>query len=511
MGDLETLIIRARNGDVDAYGTIVQRFQDAAVGYAYGILGNHACAMDAAQEAFIEAYSCLANLREPRAFLAWFRRIIFKQCDRITRRKFPNEVPLDAAQLVSTASPGPVEIYELLELQTLVADALQELTEEQRLAVTLFYLSGYSQQEVADFLNLKRSQVNNRLYTARNKLKERMLNMVNGTLNDQRPSKDSKFAHQVIERIRLANPSDDFPRIAELLSADAFEATDAQDLHDEINVEMEGRILRHAVAVNDKGQIVGYNFAGHYPSMPTHQFYVNVVVDPAHRKQGIGAQLWDDVTIYLRQQSADDLLAEVHDGDPAHFRFAEKRGFTVRTTMLRAILDLNTFDDRKFDGFIERVEAMGIHLTSFAEVEQSEENIRQLYDINGVAALDDPASDGAYINYENWKKVILGGSWFQPAGQMIALDGDKFIGLSAITYDEREKTGFTLISGMDRAYRNRKIMQALKLRAVNYARSKGATRIVTELESVNEIMRAINGKFGFVEEPGKFEMEAVFK
>lgn len=507
MCDLELLILQAKQGDVAAFGQIVHRFQDAAVGYAYGILGNHESAKDAAQEAFVEAYGCLGNLREPRAFSTWLRRIIFKQCDRITRRRSLTELPLEVAAQEPTSSPGPVEIYEQRELQTLVANALQQLPEEERLAITLFYLSGYSHQEVADFLNLKKSQVNNRLYSARNKLKERMFAMTKETLSGQRPSNDEQFANMVIDRIRLANPMEDFPRIAELLSTNERERTNAQDLLDEHNIEMPERILRHAVAVNDKGAIVGFNFAGHYPSMKPHQYYVNVVVDPAHRNQGIGTQLWHDLTHYLRQQSADSLLAEVYEGDPAHYRFAEARGFTPRTHQLRAVLDLEGFDKRKFTVITAQVEAMGIRLTSFAAVEQSEENIRKLYDINGVAALDDPASDGAYINYENWKKVIYGASWFQPEGQMIALDGDKFVGLSAISYNEEEQAGFTLISGVDAAYRNRKIMQALKLRAIHYARAKGATSVVTDVEAGNAPMRAINQKFGFVEEPGKYEME----
>jgi len=511
MHDLALLILQAKQGDVEAYSAIVRRFQDTAVGYAYGILGNHDSAKDAAQEAFIEAYACLGELREPRAFSVWFRRIIFKQCDRITRRRSLTELPLDdIADKVPTSSPGPVEIYEQRELQTFVANALQQLPEEQRLAITLFYLSGYSHQEVADFLHLKKSQVNNRLYSARNKLKERMFAMTKETLNGQRPSNDDAFTNQVIDRIRLANPLEDFGRIAELLSVDAFERIDAQELLDEHNVDMPERILRHAVAINDKGEVVGFNFAGHYPSMQPHQYFVNVVVDPAHRQQGIGAQLWDDLVNYLRAQGADALLAEVQEGDPVHYRFAEKRGFTPRTHQLRAVLDLQHFDEGKFAAITPQVEAQGIRLASFADVEQSEENIRKLYDINGVAALDDPASDGAYINYANWKKVILGASWFQPAGQMIALDGNKFVAMSAISYNQEEQTGYTLISGVDAAYRNRKIMQALKLRAINYAQAKGATRIVTHIETVNAPMRAINQKFGFLEEPGKYEMEASF-
>jgi RNA polymerase sigma factor (sigma-70 family) len=511
MGDLTLLILQAKQGDVAAYSAIVRRFQNTAVGYAYGILGNYDAAKDAAQEAFLEAYACLGELREPRAFSAWLRRILFKQCDRITRRRALRVVPLTVAEGVPTSAPGPVEIYEQRELQAFVAHALQQLPEEQRLVITLFHLSGYSHQEVADFLKLTKSQVNNRLYSARNTLKERIFAMTKTTLGEQRPSNDESFTNGVINRIRLVNPTQDFARIAQLLSADTAEKTSAQELLDEHNVEMSGRILRHAVAINDGGLVVGFNFAGHYPSMKPHQYFVNVVVDPAHRRQGIGAQLWDDLVRYLRAQGADALLAEVQEGDPAHYRFASTRGFTPRTHQLRAILDLQHFDEAKFSAITPQVEAQGIRLASFADVAQSEENIRKLYDINGVAALDDPASDGAYINYENWKKVIFGASWFQPEGQMIALDGDKFVGMSAISYNAEEQTGYTLISGVDAAYRNRKIMQALKLRAINYARDKGATRVVTSVETVNAPMRAINRKFGFVEEPGKYEMEATFQ
>ena len=308
--------------------------------------------------------------------------------------------------------------------------------------------------------------------------------------------------------IRTANLAQDFQRVAELISADAPEVTRADELIHEYRVEMEGRTLRHAVAINTENEIIGFSFAGHYPSMDTYQYYANVVVDPAHRQQRIGTALWDEMAGYLHEQHADRVLCTVYEGEPAHFHFAQSRGFEIQSHQLRAVLDLDHFDDSEFENLAQSLELAGIRLTSFADVEQTEEHTRQLYDINGIAALDDPASDGSYIAYDNWKKVILGGSWFQPAGQMIALDGDKFVALSAITYDVEENKGFTLISGVAPSYRNRKIMQALKHQAISYAASFGANQVVTELSTANAPMRAINRKLGFVEEPGAFEMAA---
>ena len=68
MATLETLIGQARNDDLEAYCEIVHRFQDMAVGYAYSLLGDFHYAEDVAQEAFIEAHSCLPKLRTASSF-----------------------------------------------------------------------------------------------------------------------------------------------------------------------------------------------------------------------------------------------------------------------------------------------------------------------------------------------------------------------------------------------------------------------------------------------------------
>jgi RNA polymerase sigma factor (sigma-70 family) len=82
-----SLVRAAQTGDDLAFTELVRAYQDIAVAYATSILRDYQLAEDAAQEAFVEAYRELASLREPAAFAAWFRTIIFKHCDRMTRRK----------------------------------------------------------------------------------------------------------------------------------------------------------------------------------------------------------------------------------------------------------------------------------------------------------------------------------------------------------------------------------------------------------------------------------------
>ncbi|MDY7010234.1 MAG: sigma-70 family RNA polymerase sigma factor [Planctomycetota bacterium] len=203
MEKIRTLVPRARKGDLDAYGEIVRRFQDMAYGYAYSILGDFHLAEDAAHEAFIEAYRCLANLCEPTAFPGWFRRIVFKHCDRLTRGREVPTVPLDAAAMVRSNAPGPVEMAEKIEMRNEVLEAIRRLPAHEREATTLFYISGYSQNEIAEFLETPVTTVNNRLAASRNRLKERMLNMVEETLHKNAP--DERFSKKVIEEL-LARP-----------------------------------------------------------------------------------------------------------------------------------------------------------------------------------------------------------------------------------------------------------------------------------------------------------------
>jgi DNA-directed RNA polymerase specialized sigma24 family protein len=112
MNDLADLITRIRGGDTDAYGIIVRRFQDMAVAYGYSLLGDRQAAEDASQEAFFEAFRDLASLREPAAFPGWFRRILFKQCDRIRRRREPATAPLDQAAHAASAAVDPSVLVE---------------------------------------------------------------------------------------------------------------------------------------------------------------------------------------------------------------------------------------------------------------------------------------------------------------------------------------------------------------------------------------------------------------
>lgn len=195
---LSTLVQSAQEGDDLAFTELVRSFQDLAVAYAQSVLGDFALAEDAAQEAFIEAHTQLRNLREPRAFISWFRTIIFKHCDRMTRRRRHVTTDIESAGDVPSKDPTPEEAFECGVTDALVREVISDLPESERTVVLLFYMGDQSHSEVADFLGLTANAVKTRLYSARNRMREQLLDGLERSLRAARPSRDSQFARRVI-------------------------------------------------------------------------------------------------------------------------------------------------------------------------------------------------------------------------------------------------------------------------------------------------------------------------
>ncbi|MBD2770867.1 sigma-70 family RNA polymerase sigma factor [Iningainema tapete] len=199
--ELTTLVVQSQGGNLNAYSKIIRNFQDMAVGYGYSILGSFQLAEDAAQEAFIDAYLNLSKLRSAAAFPGWLKKIVFKHCDRLTRNKPVSIVSLEDTDELASIHPEPEQIALEQEMKDKVHEAIQALPETERIVITLFYISGYSQKENSVFLDIPVSTIKNRLHSARTRLKQRMIDMVSDNLHSQRPSRNETFTTQVMEML----------------------------------------------------------------------------------------------------------------------------------------------------------------------------------------------------------------------------------------------------------------------------------------------------------------------
>jgi RimJ/RimL family protein N-acetyltransferase len=307
--------------------------------------------------------------------------------------------------------------------------------------------------------------------------------------------------------IRLAIPQTDFGRIAELLSMISTEPVTAASLHEDENRLLAGKIRRRWVTLDSNEQIVGYSMTVKYPSEPTGYFHIELVVDPAHRGQGIGSRLYEETAAFAQEQGAIRLMVEVRENDPISQAFAEKRGYKVEHHVFDSVLDVASFDESRFAGVIEQIEAAGIRFTTFAAEGDTPENRHKLYAINRMAALDEPTSLGTFPVYKNWCKLILESASYRAESQFLALDGDQYIGLAGV-YNEPEfpESMYNGYTGVDQNYGGGGIALALKLLTIRYAREHGATTVTTGNDARNEPMLKINHKLGYQPMVGHYGM-----
>ena len=271
MEDLTELVIASRQGDCDAYGEVVRRFQDMAVAYAYAQLGDWQEAEDAAQEAFIAAWYGLLSLRDAAAFPGWFRRIVHSRANRRLRLRQPLLVSLEQVGEIAAADPPP----DGGGLPDDIAATIEALPEAQRSVLLLHYMNDFAQAEIADFLEIPLGTVKSRLYHARKQIKQRMTALDN--LSAQRPSRDNQFTQKVM-RLFDAAKSGDIDKVRDLLAEDGRLAnaegfirtslwgSDAKALHVAV---MHGRkdivdlLLAHGADINARDDKYRFNALMH--------------------------------------------------------------------------------------------------------------------------------------------------------------------------------------------------------------------------------------------------------
>ena len=169
--DLEAAVRAAAGGDLDAFAEITRRFQHMAFGYALSFVRDLGQAEDIVQEAFVAAWYALPTLADPAVFAGWLRGIVRHRAHRVLRRKHLEALPLAVADAMATPEPGPDHRVERRQEVGAVLTAIAGLSTPLREVVTLFYVHECSQQDIATFLGVPVTTVNNRLHAARAQLK----------------------------------------------------------------------------------------------------------------------------------------------------------------------------------------------------------------------------------------------------------------------------------------------------------------------------------------------------
>jgi len=174
------LVHRARAGDRNSFGVLVDRYQKRATSVAYRLLGNRDDALEVSQDAFVKTWERLNDLHEPGKFGAWLLRTVSNLSLNFRRDRKPTvPLPMEPSDRSDeprspnrSAEAQPLAQASADELSEAAAEAMRKLPEKQRMALVLFAMEGLPQQQVADVLDTSVEAVKWHVFQARKKLRE---------------------------------------------------------------------------------------------------------------------------------------------------------------------------------------------------------------------------------------------------------------------------------------------------------------------------------------------------
>lgn len=166
----EELMRMFQNGDESAFDVLFRRYRDRAIAYAWRMLKRR----EEAEEVALEAFARVVNgaWRPTGSFRGFLFSVIHRLCiDHLRKRqRVIRLLPKATAVLEAPASPESEAIG--VQRVKLLDDALDQLSDEHRAVVLLYYRQELPSKECADILGCSDQQVRSRLSYARRKLKE---------------------------------------------------------------------------------------------------------------------------------------------------------------------------------------------------------------------------------------------------------------------------------------------------------------------------------------------------
>ena len=186
----QQLVARVQKGDRRAFDLLVVKYQHRILALVGRFIADHAEAQDVTQEAFIKAYRALPSFRGDSQFYTWMYRIAVNTAKNylISRgRKTPTQdIDLeDAAYFADEANMKDVDTPDGLlqrdQLREVVFNAIEDLPDELRRAVTLRELEGMSYEEIAEAMNCPIGTVRSRIFRAREAIEKKMRPLLSAT------------------------------------------------------------------------------------------------------------------------------------------------------------------------------------------------------------------------------------------------------------------------------------------------------------------------------------------
>ncbi|MEI7896135.1 MAG: sigma-70 family RNA polymerase sigma factor [bacterium] len=180
-------IDRVLDGDVAAYSSLVAKHKNLVFSIALKILNNREDAEEVAQDCFVKVFQALNTFEKKSKFSTWLYRIVYNAAISKTRKKRLEVIPMDNYVINNytedDVTAGLDEI-DPEDQKTMISKALEKLSEDDNLLITLFYKGENSVEDISNITGLSMSNVKVRLHRIRKKLHDEMAIMMEKALNN---------------------------------------------------------------------------------------------------------------------------------------------------------------------------------------------------------------------------------------------------------------------------------------------------------------------------------------
>ncbi len=174
------LVERTRNGDPSAFDSLVRKYHPRLYGMVYNMTSNHEDTNDLLQDIFAKAYRSITGFRGQSSFYTWIYTIGVNMTINFLKKRgrrfqmslddVDSNIQNDKEFLELTATSDPVRETNLSELQKRLNEAMQKLSQEHRMVVTMFDIQGMPHAEISKILGVSEGTVRSRLFYAHRQL-----------------------------------------------------------------------------------------------------------------------------------------------------------------------------------------------------------------------------------------------------------------------------------------------------------------------------------------------------
>ncbi len=172
---------KAAKGDVDAFETLIMKYEKTIYNIALRMMTSPEDAKDVSQNVLIKIYNNLSHFKGDSLFSTWIYRITVNTCiDEIRKNKRKNEISMDdedngIGRVMQDSGLSPETAFIQNESYNAIIETIDKLPEEYKTVITLRDIEGFAYQDIAEITDCSLGTVKSRISRARIKLKELLL------------------------------------------------------------------------------------------------------------------------------------------------------------------------------------------------------------------------------------------------------------------------------------------------------------------------------------------------